>query len=69
MQDDKAPAPAPARRAGRPAIYESAADRQRAYRARLKERGMREITRIVRDVREPLQLRSEIIDLSECRRW
>jgi len=54
---------------GRPAVYASAAERQRAYRARLKERGMREISRIVRDVREPQPLHSDVIDLSEVRRW
>lgn len=54
---------------GRPRVYASAAERQRAYRARLKERGMREISRIVRDVREPQPLHSDVIDLSEVRRW
>ena len=43
---------------GRPRIYASAAERQRAYRARrLAER------------REPAPLRSRIIDLSACRLW
>ena len=43
---------------GRPRVYASAAERQRAYRVRrLAER------------REPAPLRSEIIDLSVCRLW
>lgn len=54
---------------GRPAKYADAAERQKAYRARLKERGMREIKRIVRDVRESKPLQSDVIDLSEVRRW
>lgn len=54
---------------GRPAQYSSAAERQRAYRQRLKERGLREVKRIVRDVREPQPLQSDVIDLSEVRRW
>lgn len=62
-------APAPRRVVGRPALYASQADRQRAYRQRLKERGMREVSRIVRDVRPAQPLRSDVIDLSEVRRW
>lgn len=54
-------------RRGRPAKYGSAAERQKAYRERLKEQGKREIKRIVRDVREPQPLRSDVIDLSEVR--
>lgn len=59
----------PARR-GRPAKHASAAERQRAYRARQKEKGMREVKVWSRDVRSPdVPLRSDIIDLSEMRRW
>jgi len=59
----------PARR-GRPAKHASAADRQRAYRARQKEKGMREVKVWSRDVRSPeVPLCSDIIDLSEVRRW
>lgn len=54
---------------GRPRQYQDAAARQRAYRERLKERGMRTVQRVVRDVRDESQpLRSDIIDLSEVRR-
>lgn len=63
------PPPAPRRGVGRPALYANQAERQRAYRQRLKERGMRELKKIVRDVRPGLALKSEIIDLSEVRRW
>ena len=57
----------PPRPRGRPAKHADAAARQRAYRERLKARGMREITRVVRDVRPGQAPRSEIIDLSECK--
>lgn len=57
------------RNAGRPKIYANAAEKQKAYRERLKAKGLREIKRIVRDVREPKPLHSDIIDLSEVRRW
>lgn len=61
--------PSPARR-GRPAKHASAAERQRAYRARQKEKGLREVKTWSRDVRsEDVPLRSDIIDLSEVRRW
>lgn len=52
---------------GRPRQYADAAARQAAYRARLKERGMRTVQRVVRDVRADQPLRSDIIDLSEVR--
>lgn len=59
----------PARR-GRPAKHASAAERQRAYRARQRKKGMREVKVWSRDVRSPgVPLRSDIIDLSEVRRW
>lgn len=55
---------------GRPAKYSSNAERQKAYRERLKEQGRREIKRIVLDVRAEVQtLRSDVIDLTEVRRW
>lgn len=60
----------PRKPVGRPRQYATAAERQRAYRARLRESGMRVITRVVRDVRDDAQpLRSELIDLSEVRTW
>jgi hypothetical protein len=58
----------PARRPGRPAKHADAAARQKAYRERLKERGLREVKRVVRDVRGPAPLVSDVIDLSEVRR-
>ena len=67
-----APEPTPLRRGrGRPRQYANAAERQRAYRERLRERGMRTITRVVRDVRDvhdDRPLTSDVIDLSEVRR-
>ena len=55
-------------RRGRPAKYASAAERQQAYRARQKEKGMREVTKWSRDVRsKDAPLSSDIIDLSEVR--
>jgi hypothetical protein len=53
---------------GRPRQYASAAEKQRAYRERLKAEGKRVITRVVRDVRDDQPLQSDIIDLSETRR-
>ena len=58
----------PPRRPGRPAKHADAAARQKAYRERLKERGMREVKRVVRDVRGTAPLVSDVIDLSEVRR-
>lgn len=53
---------------GRPRIYTSAAERQRAYRLRLQARGLRVQARVVaQDNDGPPQ--SDIIDLSACRRW
>jgi len=59
-------AAAPDRR-GRPAVYPDAAARQAAYRARLKERGMVEVRRVVPIAPKPPQ--SKVLDLSEVRRW
>lgn len=68
--DDKTGELQISRSVGRPRVYTDAAERQRAYRARLKERGQRVITRIVTDTRDDSQpLRSEIIDLSAVRSW
>lgn len=54
---------------GRPAKYESAAEKQKAYRERLKTKGMRLISRYVRDVRNTeIPLVSDVIDLSAVRR-
>lgn len=54
---------------GRPKQYATAAERQAAYRARLKERGLRVVSHVVRDVRDTEQpLHSDVIDLSEVRR-
>ena len=53
---------------GRPRQYANAAERQRAYRARLKEQGKRVVSRVVRDVRdEQKPLVSDVLDLSQVR--
>ena len=52
---------------GRPKQYSSNAERQKAYRERLKAQGKRVITKVVLDVREGQDLHSDIIDLSEMR--
>jgi hypothetical protein len=62
--EDAAAAP---RGRGRPRQYADAAARQRAYRERLRERGMRTVQRVVRDVRGDAPLTSDVIDLSEVR--
>lgn len=54
--------PALNRKVGRPRQYETAAERQRAYRLRLKERGMRVVQVVIRDVRkEDAPLKSDVI--------
>ena len=54
---------------GRPKKYASAAERQKAYRARLKEQGKRVVSRVVPDRRDRSEpLKSDIIDLSEVRK-
>ncbi len=56
------------RSVGRPKQYESAAERQKAYRQRLKEQGKRVVSRVVRDVRnEAKPLVSDVLDLSQVR--
>ena len=53
---------------GRPRQYASAAERQKAYRQRLKEQGKRVVARVVRDVRNEAQpLVSDVLDLSAVR--
>ena len=52
---------------GRPKQYSSNAERQKAYRERLKAQGKRIITKVVVDVREGKDLHSDIIDLSEVK--
>ena len=59
---------APKRGVGRPKQYESAAERQKAYRQRLKQQGKRVVSKIVRDVRDDTRhLVSDVLDLSEVR--
>jgi len=58
---------APQRGPGRPRQYATPADRQKAYRERLKAQGKRVITRVVRDTRGEAPLVSDVIDLSEVR--
>lgn len=58
------------KKAGRPRQHADAAARQKAYRERQKEAGMREVKVMVRDVRNALKpLQSDIIDLSAVSRW
>lgn len=53
---------------GRPKKYESAAERQKAYRQRLKQQGKRVVSKVVRDVRDNTKpLISDVLDLSEVR--
>ncbi|MDD2611037.1 MAG: hypothetical protein PHX60_15395 [Giesbergeria sp.] len=53
---------------GRPKKYESAAERQKAYRQRLKQQGKRVVSKVVRDVRDDTKpLISDVLDLSEVR--
>ncbi|WP_296651705.1 hypothetical protein [Paraburkholderia sp.] len=67
LGDDAPAADAPKKR-GRPALHENAAAKQKAYRERLKARGMRTASRVVRDCRgNTARLHSDIIDLSEVR--
>ena len=54
---------------GRPKLYNSPAEKQKAYRERLKTNGKREVKRIVNDTRLPNPLKSSIIDLSEVRKF
>ncbi|WP_439328523.1 hypothetical protein [Lonepinella sp. BR2357] len=51
------------KKVGRPKKYANQADKQRAYRERLKAQGKKQISRIVKDVSiEPLN--SDLIDLT-----
>lgn len=55
---------------GRPRQHSSAAEKQKAYRERLKAEGKRVVTRVVLDVRdESKPLQSDLIDLSAVRKW
>ena len=67
MTQDTPPSTTQAR--GRPRKYTSSAERQRAYRRRLRERGFRVQARVVRAGSDDAPLTSAIIDLSACRRW
>jgi TRAP-type C4-dicarboxylate transport system substrate-binding protein len=54
--------------AGRPKQHANAAERQKAYRERLKAAGMREVKTMIKDVRNAEKpLTSELIDLSAVR--
>lgn len=58
----------PLRGVGRPRQYASAAERQRAYRERLKVEGKRVVSRVVRDVRDTsAPLVSDVLDLSQVK--
>ena len=53
---------------GRPRQYADAAERQRAYRNRLKAEGKRVVSRVVRDVRDTsAPLVSDVLDLSQVK--
>lgn len=71
MEDKKSAIDTPTARekaVGRPRKHASAADRQKAYRDRLKIKGFRVITRVTRDVRDSTApLVSDVIDLSRVR--
>lgn len=60
--------PAAPKKRGRPRVHADAAAKQKAYRQRLKARGMRVVRRVVRDTRDAsTPLNSDIIDLSKVR--
>lgn len=66
---DLLPEPEKKRGKGRPKQYATVAERQKAYRERMKAQGKRVVTRVVRDVRDQAApLTSEIIDLSEVKK-
>lgn len=55
----------PSRPRGRPRQYSSAAERQRAYRARLKEKGIVEVRRLVsKRIPDTMPAKSTALDLS-----
>ena len=58
----------PPRKRGRPRKYATAAERQAAYRERLRQQGVREVRRLLPTHPEPL-LRSSVIDLSALPPW
>jgi len=49
---------------GRPRQYATQAEKQRAYRERLKAQGKKQISRVVRDVASNEPLKSDVIDLT-----
>lgn len=59
--------PTPAKK-GRPAKHADPAAKQKAYRERLKEKGLRVVSKVVRDVRPEKPLQSDVIDLSEVKK-
>lgn len=64
--EEKTDTPPPKR--GRPRKYATAAERQAAYRERLRQQGVREVRRLLPTHPEPL-LRSSVIDLSALPPW
>lgn len=66
--EEKTDTPPPPPKRGRPRKYASAAERQAAYRERLKAAGVREVRRLLPTHPEPL-LRSSLIDLSALPPW
>jgi hypothetical protein len=66
--EEKTDTPPPPRKRGRPRKYATAAERQAAYRERLRQQGVREVRRLLPTHPEPL-LRSALIDLSALPPW
>lgn len=65
MDDKKDDQAGDAASVGRPRKYASAAERQKAYRERLKAEGKRVVSRVMRDVRDTsAPLVSDVLDLS-----
>ena len=66
--ENQSDTPPPPPKRGRPRKYDTAAERQAAYRERLKAAGVREVRRLLPTHPEPL-LRSSVIDLSALPPW
>lgn len=57
--------PEPKRGKGRPKKYATVAERQKAYRERLKANGFRVVSKVVKDTRNESQpLTDDVVDLS-----
>lgn len=68
MKDEKDAQAGDVASVGRPRKYASAAERQKAYRERLKAGGKRVVSRVMRDVRDTSEpLVSDVLDLSQVK--